>query len=202
MPAHSTLRDRRRLQTAREIQSATLRLAVRDGYASVTTEMIATEAGISPRTFFNYYPNKEAALVGKSPEIGPDIAEAFRQSTGPLLESLFDALDQHLRDSDLNRDTIRMIDTLLERSPELVPQFYASLQMLTDQMVGLIREREHGISHHDAELLADMITHALANAIRSWAQSETMPEADIANQARMQVARIGAIISSHHSENT
>lgn len=201
MPARSTLRDRRRQQTAREIQSAMLRLAVRDGYEAVTTEMIATEAGISPRTFFNYYPNKEAALVGKSPEIGPDITESFRQGTGPLIKALFEALDRHLRDSYLNRDTVRMIDTLLERSPELVPQFYASLQTLTAQLAELIGQRQRAIGHHDAELLADMITHALANAIRSWAQSETMPETDIASHARIQVERIGAIISDRQNEN-
>ncbi len=46
-----------------------------------------------------------------------------------------------------------------------------------------------------------MITHALANAIRSWAQSETMPETDIASHARIQVERIGAIISDRQNEN-
>lgn len=201
MTARSSLRDRRRLQTARDIQSATLRLAVRDGYEAVTTEMIAAETGISPRTFFNYYPNKEAALVGKSPRIDPEITAWFRQSSLPLIQALFEALDRHLRDSHLNRDMVGMIDILLERSPELVPQFYASLQTLTDQMVELIRLRECAISHQDAELLANLITHALANAIRNWAQSATMSESDIARQARMQVERIGVIVSRQHRES-
>ena len=201
MTARSSLRDRRRLQTARDIQSATLRLAVRDGYEAVTTEMIAAETGISPRTFFNYYPNKEAALVGKSPRIDPEITAWFQQSSLPLIEALFEALDRHLRDSHLNRDMVRMIDILLERSPELVPQFYASLQTLTDQMVELIRLREYAISHQDAELLANLITHALANAIRNWAQSATMSESDIARQARIQVERIGVMVSRQHRES-
>ena len=64
MAVKSTLRDRRRVQTSREIQRAALSLALRHGYDAVTTEMIAAEAGISQRTFFNYYLNKDAAIVG------------------------------------------------------------------------------------------------------------------------------------------
>ena len=67
MVVKTTLRDRRRIQTAREIQRTALSLALRQGYDSVTTEMIAAEAGISQRTFFNYYLNKNAAIIGTAP---------------------------------------------------------------------------------------------------------------------------------------
>lgn len=201
MPARSTLRDRRRLQTAREIQSAALRLALQNGYEAVTTEMISDESGISQRTFFNYYANKEAAIVGRSPEIAEQIIEDFRHSSRRLMEALFDALDQHLRDSQINRETVRMIDTLLERSPELVPRFYASLQKLTDQMVELIRLHHPEDTDRDAELLAELISHSLANAIRNWAQSKASTESDIARNARSQIERIGALIRSLPADN-
>ena len=73
--------------------------------------------------------------------------------------------------------------------------------MLTDQIAELIRLRDGAIGHQDAELLANLITHALANAILNWAQSETAPETDIARQARMQVEQIGTIISQQQIES-
>ena len=63
-PRPSPLRDRQRRKTAGEIQHATLNLVRQYGLEHVTTEMIAEEAGVSPRTFFNYFPNKAAAMVG------------------------------------------------------------------------------------------------------------------------------------------
>ena len=47
MVVKTTLRDRRRIQTAREIQRTALSLALRQGYDNVTTEMIAAEAGMA-----------------------------------------------------------------------------------------------------------------------------------------------------------
>ncbi|RMC35643.1 TetR/AcrR family transcriptional regulator [Paracoccus alkanivorans] len=195
MPASSTLRDRRRLQTGREIQSATLRLALREGFEAVTTEMIAAEAGISLRTFFNYYANKEAALVGKQPEIAPEIIDWFETASGPLMNDLFEVLGRHLSDSHLSRETIGLIDTLLERSPELVPTFHASLRKLSDQMVSPIVSRLDETARPEAELLAELVAHALAHAILIWSQSDGMNEAEIIGLARQQVVKLGKIIN-------
>ncbi|RNF33338.1 TetR/AcrR family transcriptional regulator [Paracoccus methylarcula] len=194
MPASSTLRDRRRLQTGREIQSATLRLALREGFEAITTEMIAAEAGVSLRTFFNYYANKEAALVGRRPEIDPGIIGWFEIASGPLMDDLFEALSRHLDDGHLNRETIRLISTLLERSPELVPIFHASLQKLACQIVSLVTSRLGETARPEAELLAELLSHALGHAIRSWSQSDDMSESEITRLARQHVEKVGALI--------
>jgi AcrR family transcriptional regulator len=62
MAGRPTLRDRRRRQTAEEIERAAIALFERDGYAATTVERIAAAAGIAPRTFFRYFPTKEAVL--------------------------------------------------------------------------------------------------------------------------------------------
>ncbi|SIS99214.1 transcriptional regulator, TetR family [Paracoccus saliphilus] len=194
MVISSSLRDRRRLQTEREIQSATLQLALREGFETVTTEMIAAEAEISLRTFFNYYTNKEAALLGKRPEIPPEIIAWFESASGPLMNDLFEALGKHLSNTQLDRDTIRLIDTLLERSPELVPIFHASLQKLSDQMADLIVSRLGETARPEAELLAELVSHALAHAILSWSQSDDMAETAIIGLIRQQIRKLGTII--------
>jgi AcrR family transcriptional regulator len=191
MVVKTTLRDRRRIQTAREIQRAALSLALRQGYDNVTTEMIAAEAGISQRTFFNYYLNKNAAIIGTAPSFDDATVAWFRDSSGPLLADLLQALRHLLCNSDLNRETSQLIDRLLDTAPELLPIFYGSLKRLGDQIADLAVTRLGEDSRPDAELLAQAISHALADTFRIWANDDAMSPDSIVDiaAAKLQVLR-------------
>ncbi|HUP99529.1 MAG TPA: TetR/AcrR family transcriptional regulator [Aeromicrobium sp.] len=80
-------------------------VVLRDGYDAASTNRIATEAGISPGSLYQYFPNKEAvlsAIVGRysddvSERITAALADRFDE-TGPemvraTLEALLDALE-------------------------------------------------------------------------------------------------------------
>jgi len=60
--ASPPLRERLRQRTADEIERAALDLFLRHGYEATTIDQIADAAGISGRTFFRYFPTKEAVL--------------------------------------------------------------------------------------------------------------------------------------------
>src|SRR5580698_7084703 len=89
------LRERKRVATRQAIQRAVLRLALDRGIERVTVEDISRDADISPRTFFNYFVSKEAAMAGDSPALLETSGiEEFVQGgpTGDLLRDLGDLI--------------------------------------------------------------------------------------------------------------
>jgi AcrR family transcriptional regulator len=61
------LRERKKAETHQTLAKAALHLADELGPERVTVEAIADAAGVSPRTFFNYFSSKEDAIVGIAP---------------------------------------------------------------------------------------------------------------------------------------
>jgi AcrR family transcriptional regulator len=86
----ASLRERKKVATRRSLQRAALDLVAERGFANVTVEDIAAAADVSPRTFFNYFPSKEAALSGGDPDWIPELRERItREAPGePALEAL------------------------------------------------------------------------------------------------------------------
>ncbi|WP_197415142.1 TetR family transcriptional regulator [Mycobacterium sp. M26] len=68
-----SLRDRQRAQVLSDIRAAAYRLFAARGFSNVTTEDIAAEAAVSPRTFFRHVATKEELLLGPVQRGGPAI---------------------------------------------------------------------------------------------------------------------------------
>ncbi|MDN4473562.1 TetR/AcrR family transcriptional regulator [Demequina zhanjiangensis] len=72
------LRERKLREARVAAQRAAVELCLERGLDSVTVEMIADRAGISPRTFYNYFGTREAALLGDAkPEPTEDQVARF-----------------------------------------------------------------------------------------------------------------------------
>ena len=73
-----TLRARKKAETWSAIHEAAAALAVRHGVEGTTVEAVAAAAGVSPRTFFNYFPAKEDAVLGmRAPSLDPELLDGF-----------------------------------------------------------------------------------------------------------------------------
>lgn len=84
------LRERKKEQTRRNIEDAAIRLFEERGYAATTVAEIAEAADIAPRTFFAYFPSKEAVLFGDF-DATFDVLRAHMDQRGPE-ETTFDAV--------------------------------------------------------------------------------------------------------------
>lgn len=73
------LRERNRLDTWALIHDKASGLALEEGLTKATVEAIAEAAGVSKRTFFNYFPTKEDAILGiQEPVLDEAAITAFR----------------------------------------------------------------------------------------------------------------------------
>ncbi|AXG82192.1 acyl-CoA-like ligand-binding transcription factor [Streptomyces paludis] len=113
MSTSETLRERRRRETRTEIHATALRLAREHGFDGITVEMIAIGAGVSPRTFFNYFPSKEEAVV-HGPTALPqafvdDFAALGPARPGVVLDDLTRLLVRDLAETRPGREEFRTV---------------------------------------------------------------------------------------------
>jgi Transcriptional regulator len=174
------LRERKRVATRNAIQRAVLTLAQERGYESVTVEEISHSAGISPRTFFNYFPTKEAAIVGDMPRLPPaEEIDAFVNggATQTILDGIRDLLagtaDNEAKAEE--RDIHRLRRTVLKENPHLFSLRMASMRQLESELISVVERRlvaDDPRRAADAETLhsrARLITYvAFAGIKHAW----------------------------------
>jgi AcrR family transcriptional regulator len=91
------LRERKKEATRRALHEAAMRLAVEHGLDEVTVEAIADAAGVSRRTFSNYFGGKEEALLYGGEQRMRSLLETFEarppeESSWTALRASFDAV--------------------------------------------------------------------------------------------------------------
>lgn len=183
----TSLRERRRRETARDIQRAALRLCLAHGSAAVTAEAIAAEAGISTRTFFNYYLNKQAAILGLQIRLDAEAAGWFVTSRAPLLDDVVSLMAGMIDEAEVQRDLFCQVRRLIEAEPALLPLFKASLDAATQTLVTMLVRRLGADHQPQAELIAGLAAQALSLAVRAWAADETTGRSCISAMMRVQI---------------
>ncbi|MDP5311541.1 TetR family transcriptional regulator [Streptomyces poriferorum] len=84
------LRERKKEATRQAVHEAALRLTVEHGFDQLTVEAVADAAGISRRTFSNYFAGKEDALLHGEEQQTRELVRAVRER--PAEEAAWTAL--------------------------------------------------------------------------------------------------------------
>ncbi|MCH8611498.1 TetR/AcrR family transcriptional regulator [Arsenicicoccus dermatophilus] len=95
-----TRRDLAKLETRAALVEAAVELLREEGLAALSADAIAARAGVSRRTFFNYFPTTDAVLAVPSIDFLGAALAAFRAR--PVDEPLIDSLSAALSAPDMD----------------------------------------------------------------------------------------------------
>ncbi len=90
-PSSGGLRERKKRARREALVDAAQTLVLERGLDAVTVEDICAAVGVSPRTFFNYFPAKDDAVLGLEDfSVRPEVVASFVAGgpTGALLDDL------------------------------------------------------------------------------------------------------------------
>lgn len=129
------------------LSEAARRLVLEHGLDAVTVEAIASDAGVSTRTFFNYFPTKDDAIVGFEPSAIAEHVQLLRdrpadESPAAALAAVF------FTHAGANADGLlqqwEQHNELVRRHPALFPRYLASMAEVEAAMGAALAER-HGL---------------------------------------------------------
>ncbi|MGW6141260.1 TetR/AcrR family transcriptional regulator [Streptomyces sp. NPDC055140] len=171
------LRARRRRQTRAELHAATVRLAREHGLEHVTVEMISKEAGVSPRTFFNYFRTKETALFAWPGGLTEAEAEQFVSAPGrgpdAVLRDLGDVFATHVDEMAPGAGAFEDVFAVVEKVPSALGAFLAECDALERDLAGAIARRTGDAPDgQTVALLAGIAMTAVRNGLMRWARDK------------------------------
>jgi len=167
------LRERRRRQTSADIRDAAVRLARERGFDKVTIDEICAEAGISSRTFFNYFPNKESAIAYGPSDIPAELVADF-VAAGPapysvVLAELITLAAHHLRDMPPAREQAEGMLELAKTTPAVLSAFLADLERFQNHLTDVVARRQAmGPDDEIPALISALALTAVRSGIESW----------------------------------
>jgi AcrR family transcriptional regulator len=163
------LRERKKLATRAALAQAAWRLTIERGYAHTRIEDIAAAAGVSARTFGNYFSTKEEALLSVGADRGARMVAALRAwpDGANLWEALADAVSgQFAGDGAVAQADARLITF----PPELAAaqrKLHASIE---SALTAAIADRTGTDADRDLypRLVAGVVVSATQTAFDHW----------------------------------
>lgn len=163
-------RAHRKQLTRDALQRAALDLVRTRGSEAVTVDDICARAGVSPRTFFNYFASKEEALIDWDAEIDAFVTHAVcqRPTSETPLQAIRAVLGAAVADAmglELWQDRMQ----LLREQPDLISRFVGVMGSVQRALAGAVATRT-GLAgdHLYVKLTAATSVAAIRTAIEAW----------------------------------
>ena len=149
--------------TSRRITRHAQELTDAHGLDGFTMADLATTAGVSRRTLFNYFPTKVDAILGDWEGLDADDVAAFRDGrpTGNLVLDLRDLVVRLLDTQDIDRETLALNRRILLANPRLLSAVHQRHETISAEVVGHIVAREGKAFNRDRATVAIALLAAI-----------------------------------------
>ena len=174
-PVTLSRRERKKLETRAALESAALRLFSERGFTATTVEDITEAADVARRTFFRYFPTKEAALFSRAEEL-LDTLEAeldARPASEDVLEGVARAVEALATAQLADRELHLARAKIGACTPEVRAHQLTLQHAYVERIARWVRERlDAGSEDLRPELIAATSVGALTTVIAHWAADD------------------------------
>jgi AcrR family transcriptional regulator len=153
------LRERKKQATRQALARAAMQLALDRGFDNLRVEDIAEAAGVSPRTFNNYFSSREQAICAASIVHVERMAAALRARLAgePLIDSIVNVV------AVAQGEPPRAMVRLVEQNPALCGEW---IRTFADRQAPLIEAVAARTGTAPGDLLPQVVTAAVFGAMR------------------------------------
>ncbi len=146
------LRERKKRATRAALAEAAVRLAAEHGAEKVTVEAISAAAGVSVRTFFNYFESRDDAFVVVDADAGARMRRAVLEAPADLspLAALREAMAAELAEAEQQHELWRLHAKVLHASPHLLARGVGAHMAAEADLADAIAERLRRAGDPDA----------------------------------------------------
>ncbi|OLF15457.1 TetR/AcrR family transcriptional regulator [Actinophytocola xanthii] len=163
------LRERKKLATREALSAAALRLALERGAENVRVDDIAEAAGVSPRTYNNYFSSREQAIVAAvTAERASRVAAALRAR--PREEPLAEAVTEAVVEQYTSEPAGEAL-ALITSSPRLRKEYVEAAVAMRQPLESAIAERLDGAAALAPAVLAAAVSAATRVALAHWVRA-------------------------------
>ena len=170
------LRERKKAATRAALSRAAVRLALERGVEGVTIEAIAEEADVSARTFHNYFPGKEEAIVAPLFEGARAAIDDLRgrPADEPIWDSLRHVLLHVLLPSRSHDERVALL-RVVAAEPALVARQLLEFKEMEREIATVIAARTGTDVERDLypHLMAEAAGAAMRAAVEFWMKGGT-----------------------------
>lgn len=187
------LRERKRAATRLAITAVARTLTAERGLNGYTVEEVCEEAGISRRTFFNYFHSKEDAVIGAfSDDLPQDSLDNFNRDperlpdgiSATLLAALYHLTVDIVERSTISRTEIQQLIAAIKAEPQLLGRMTLEGEARERQFMELIAAREGLSPGHPEIIMASAVFGAVSKKTshQFFSEDNTRPYRELLDQ--------------------
>ncbi|MGY5764009.1 TetR/AcrR family transcriptional regulator [Brachybacterium sp. DNPG3] len=160
------LREQKKASARLAMHRAAIELVAEEGLSGVTVQMIARRAGVSTRTFFNYWSTKEAAILGAVGDEAPRAVASLQEHLAvlPPREALRATLREAISSVPVDTGLRELKKQIMAREPSLQLMSTGNLQAMQTELIEALAAALEGEHAHDRAIIMVQVAFGLTRS--------------------------------------